>query len=121
MRHALLAALVISSACIMVERPAPVSRTYAPAATPAAAPSPPLAPGRPTGGLTEPEAVAKAFDYARDRGLEVNRVTHAHLDAKGRWHVEVRGAGDRAKMLIDVRDGRLLKGRFRESDADVED
>lgn len=118
MRYLLVAALFVASACIVVERPAPGPspvRHVAPAATPLPAPAPP------SGGLSEREAVAKAFDYARERGLEVDRVTHAHLDGQGRWHVEVRGAGDRAKMLIDVRDGRLLKGRFRETDADVED
>jgi hypothetical protein len=120
MRHALAAALALCSACIVVERPAPV-RTYAQGAAPPAAPAAPLPPARPAGGLDEREAVAKAFEYARDRGLEVDRVTHAHLDDRGRWHVELRGAGDRAKMLIDVRDGRLLKGRFRETDGDVEE
>lgn len=118
MRTAALALLALSSACVVVERPVPSRAVYSPAAVaqpaPAAAPAPRPAIGR-------DEAVRRAFDFARDRGLEVDRVHEATLDGRGRWRIELRGQGDRARMLIDARDGRLLKGRFRESDPEVDD
>jgi hypothetical protein len=127
MRLALLAALSLTaSACIVVEHPAaPPPRAYA---VPPAAPAPPSAPAAPASpaqarpGIGERDAVARAFDYARDRGLEVDRVQEARLDPKGRWLVELRGkGGDRARMIIDAQDGRLLRGRFRETDAEIDD
>jgi len=80
-------------------------------------PPPPAAPRL----LGEREAVHIAFDAARQRGLQVNRVHRAFLDADARWHVDLAGHGDRAQMLIDARTGRLLKGKFRESSEDWAD
>lgn len=118
MRNLSASLVLVLSACVVVERPVPPRAVYSPAAVaqpaPAAAPAPRPAIGR-------DEAVRRAFDFARDRGLEVDRVHEAALDGRGRWRIELRGQGDRARMLIDARDGRLLKGRFRESDPDVEE
>jgi hypothetical protein len=77
-------------------------------------PAPPAAQGL----IPEQRAVEIAFQVARERGLEVSRVQSARLDRTGRWHVEVRGEGDRARVLLDGRDGRLLKGKFREKEKD---
>lgn len=74
----------------------------------------PVAPPAPARALSEREAIGIAHRIARDRGLDVDRVTHSHLDGSGRWHVELRGRRDRARLLLDGRDGRLLKGRFKE-------
>jgi hypothetical protein len=106
-----LAALL--SACIVVD-PGPQQQPPPP---PMAAPSPPPPARRAT--IDERHAVALAFGYAHDRGLDVDRVNGAHLDEAGRWHVDLRGpGGDIAKMLLDGEDGRLLKGRFREKGDD---
>ncbi len=64
--------------------------------------------------IPERQAVAIAFDAARARGLEVDRVQRARLDAHGRWHVVLAGR-DHAELLIDGPTGRLLKGRFHEA------
>lgn len=110
---------LVAGGCIVVERPAPAATTvYRPAT--AGAPVPAGSPA-PASQLTREDAIQRAFDYARDRGLEVDRVHEAQLDGRGRWRVDVRGPGDRARMLLDARDGRLLKGRFRESDPELED
>ncbi|HYG69692.1 MAG TPA: hypothetical protein VD838_18600 [Anaeromyxobacteraceae bacterium] len=67
--------------------------------------------------LSEREAIRAAEDICRERGLDVDRVHHAELDPEGRWRVELRGpTGDRAKLLLDARTGRLLRGRFRDGD-----
>jgi hypothetical protein len=59
-----------------------------------------------------------AFRLSQDRGLRVTRVTQAQVDSAGRWHVTLEGdAGDRAALLLDGRDGKLLKGRFRQRSA----
>jgi hypothetical protein len=115
MRPNLTAGLLATAlaACVVVETPPP------PPPVASAAQAAPPAPRPAPAGLSEREAVAKAFDYARDRDLRVDRVVEARLDANGRWLVELRGQGDRARMLIDARDGRLLKGQFRETDADL--
>ncbi len=104
----LLAALAVTTGCYVYARP------YPPAPPPPAAQPPP--PGARL--LTENEAVNIAFEAARQRNLDVNRVQHAHLDGAGRWHIDLRGHGDHAKFLIDARTGQILKGKFRESDAD---
>jgi hypothetical protein len=91
---------------------------HAPAPEPPAVPAQP-APAAPV--LSRAEAIDVAFAVARERGLEVTRVRYAHLDAAGRWHVELRGRGDRARVLLDARDGRLLRGRFREHEEDGDD
>jgi hypothetical protein len=104
---ALVALATAGSGCVVAApRPPPPSRP----------PPPVVSPERP--GITREEAVDVAFRVARDRGLRVDRVDHAHRDGAGRWHVEVSGRGDRAKLLIDARDGRLLRGRFRTKDRD---
>lgn len=95
--------------------PAPVARPPPPPARPPAPPpeaGPAPAPA-PAAYLSQREAVDTAFRLARQRGLEVDRVKSARLDEAGRWHVELRGHGDRATLLLDARDGRMLKGRFR--------
>lgn len=62
--------------------------------------------------LSEQEAAGLAFRLCHDRALRVDRVDHARLDASGRWHLRLAGFTDRAQLLLDGRDGRLLKGRF---------
>ncbi len=81
---------------------------------PPAAPPPPARPAPPPRRyLSERQAVDVAFQIAQDRGLDVERVRHAHLDGAGRWHVEL-GGRDRANLVLDARDGRLLKGQFKQ-------
>ncbi len=80
---------------------------------PAYRPPPPPSSAAPASGITQEQAIEIAFGVARDRGLDVDRVQHVNLDQAGRWHVDVRGRGDRALVLLDARDGRLLKGRFK--------
>jgi hypothetical protein len=63
--------------------------------------------------ITEEEAVSHAFRLCQDRELRVDRVERASLDSSGRWHVTLVGYLDRAQMLLDGRDGKLLRGRFR--------
>ena len=109
MRRIALAALLSLSACataVPVEPPPPA----APAPAPAPAP----------GVITQDQAIDAAFEIARERGLEVTRVRYARLDQSGRWLVEVGGDRDRARVLLDARDGRLIKGRFREGDPELE-
>jgi hypothetical protein len=102
--------LALLSACVVVDTPPPPP--------PVVQPAPPQPPPARAVAVDERTAVARAFDYARDRGLQVDRVNHVHLDEQGRWHVDLRGpGGDIAKMLLDGEDGRLLKGRFREKGA----
>jgi hypothetical protein len=103
------------SACIVVPArryPPPPPPPPPPAAAPAPAPAPAYAPAY----LTEQQAVDTAFRIARERGLRVEHVKHVHLDGRGRWHVELRGHGDRARVLLDARDGRLLRAAFRDDE-----
>ena len=96
------AALAVAtlSGCIVVDRRAP--REYAaPVAAPAPAPVP--------AGISRERAIDVAFHAARQRGLDVDRIHHANRDGSGRWHVDVRGRRDRAKVLVDARDGRVLR------------
>lgn len=97
-------------------QPAPSQPPPPPPAPGARPPAP--APAPPAGDrlLTEDEAVDAAFRHARERGLSVDRVRRAQLDRHGRWQVELRGPYDRARLLLDGRDGRLLKGKFRARD-----
>jgi hypothetical protein len=106
MRALVLPGLLLLAGCVVYEQP--ITRPLPP-------PEPPPAPARRI--ITQRQAVDIAFGLCADRGLAVNRVHHAHLDSSGRWHVELRGAGDRARMLLDGRDGRLIKGRFRDRGA----
>ncbi len=94
------AVLLLLSGCVVFER-----RPYPQGSGPAAAP-----PARRL--LSEDEAVDVGFRLCADRGLRVDRVERARLDSSGRWHVTLAGIGDRAQMMLDGRDGKLLKGRF---------
>lgn len=105
-----------AAACLLV-----VAGCYAHAPAPPPEAAPPAPPAAPAQGISSDEAIRIAFAVARERGLDVSEVRRVHLDRAGRWHVEVRGEGDRARMLLDARDGRLLKGRFRDDDPDWED
>ncbi len=99
---ALALAALAASGCVVYE-----TRPYRP---------PPPAQGAPPPDarlISENEAVNVAFDAAHQRGLQVDRVRSARLDGAGRWHVDLAGRGDRARLLIDARSGRLLKGKFR--------
>jgi len=87
------------TACIVVPR-----QPYRPP-PPAPAPAPRL--------LSQEQAIEIAFRHARDQGLRVDSVTKAHLDSAGRWHVDLRGRGDKAKVILDARDGRLVRGTFK--------
>ncbi len=93
----------------------PPSQAPPPPPPPEARPSPAPAP-QSDRLLTEQEAVDAAFRHARERGLVVDRVRRAQLDREGRWQVELRGPYDRARLLLDGHDGRLLKGKFRARD-----
>jgi hypothetical protein len=120
----LLAALTLSSACVTVHETTRELPPPPPAAPPSVEPEQAPADAAPAaGGVSREEAIRLAFGYAQDRGLHVDRVVHAGVDASGRWEIELRGPeeGDRAKMLLDGRDGRLLKGRFRETGESLND
>lgn len=67
--------------------------------------------------LSEQEAAGVGFRLCQDRALRVDRVDRARLDASGRWHLRLAGFTDRAQLLLDGRDGRLLKGRFFREDS----
>lgn len=75
------------------------------------APPPRTAPPQPAARLlSEEEAIDVAGRYAASRGIQVDRVKHAHLDGDGRWHVELRGRGhEKAKVIVDARTGQVLK------------
>lgn len=60
-------------------------------------------------GVSREQAIDIAFGAARGRGLDVERVHHVNHDRSGRWHVDLRGRRDRAKVLVDSRDGRILR------------
>jgi hypothetical protein len=109
MRYAI-AALLVAAGCYVGP-----PRYYQPPPAPRPAPPPP-APAPRT--LTEREAVAVAMGHARAHGLEVSKVTHAHLDGAGRWHVEVRGdhGRDRAKVTVDGFTGQVLKASLKDDD-----
>jgi hypothetical protein len=124
MRALALTSLLSLAGCLVYAQPEP---PYAPPPTrppPSAPPGPdagpqpesgpaPAPPSSQGGHISERQAVDAAFEIARERGLVVDRVRRARLDAQGRWEVELHGAYDRARLLLDARDGRLLKGKFR--------
>jgi hypothetical protein len=96
------AALAVAtlSGCIVVDRRAPRAQP-----APMVAPPPRPAPAR----VTREQAIDLAFRAAQGRGLDVDRLHHVNHDSSGRWHVDLRGRRDRAKVLLDDRDGRVLK------------
>ena len=106
MKAAALAIASLLGGCVVYSRPPYGASPSSP--EPGYAPAPVAA-----AGISREQAVDVAFRIARDRGLSVDRVQHASLDQTGRWHVDVRGHGDRARLLLDSRDGRLLRGRFK--------
>ena len=117
----LVAGAIGAAACVVYEPPLYRPPPPNPALAPAPRPPPPLA-----GILSEHEAVNAAFELARARELQVDHVKRAMLDDAGRWHVDLRGHGDHAQVLLDGRDGRLLRGKFhkkerRPPDRDGED
>lgn len=93
------------SGCIIVP-----ARPHRPPPPPAPAPAP--APRM----LSQDQAIDLAFRHARGMGLRVSQVKKAHLDSAGRWHVDLRGGGDKAKLLIDARDGRVLRSDLKGDD-----
>jgi len=72
---------------------------------------------QPTRLLSEREAAEIAFRLCQDRALRVDRVRRARLDSAGRWHLTLSGFTDRAQVLLDGRDGKLLRGRFYREDS----
>ncbi len=100
------AVLLLLSGCVVYER-----RPYAQA--PGPAPAPPA-----HRILSEDEAVDVGYQLCADRGLRVDRVDRAHLDSSGRWHIALSGMVDRAQVMLDGRDGKLLKGRFHRDDSE---
>lgn len=102
MRPLVVAALLVLAGCMVYER-----RPYA---------APPPAPAPVRWAIPRDQAVDVAFRLCADRRLRVDRVERAQLDGAGRWHVHLAGYLDRAQLLLDGRDGKLLKGRFRQVD-----
>ncbi len=119
MRQALLLLALLASGCVVHER-VPPPPPASPPPPPAAPPSPPpsaRAP-MPQGPIDERGAVRAASDFARGRGLIVERYK-AKLDGHGNWRVELRSdrGHDKAKVLVDGRTGRVLRAKLHESDS----
>jgi hypothetical protein len=93
--------LLLQAGCVLYER-----RPYAAEPVPSSS-----SPARRI--ISQEEAVEQAFRLCQDRDLRVDRVERATLDSTGRWHVTLAGYLDRAQMLLDGSDGKLLRGRFR--------
>lgn len=110
MRTVTLLALLLAGCVVAEPRPPPPP--------PAAPPPPPAASARPTL-ISEGQAVRIATNFARSRGLDVQRYK-ARLDSRSRWTVDLKAQKgvDRAKVLIDARDGRVLKAKLRREDPD---
>jgi hypothetical protein len=115
MRSLAIALLLALSGCYYYPYAPPVPPPPPAAAAPAAPPQAQQA------YISEDQAVGEAFRLAQQRGLHVDQVHNAHLDGSGRWHVDLQGHGDRARLLLDARDGRLLKGKFRAAEEDFVD
>jgi hypothetical protein len=101
MRALPLAAVAIAAAlsgCVVVDRGAPRAQ-----------PAPVTAPPPPARRISQEQAIDAAFRAAQERGLDVDRVHHVNHDSSGRWHVDLRGRKDKAKVLVDDRDGRVVK------------
>ena len=111
MKALVVASLLALAGCIVYDRPAFETQPFAESPPPTAQ----AAPARRA--IAERQAVDVAFRLCADRGLRVDRLERAQLDASGRWHVTLTGNGDRAQLLLDGRDGMLLKGRFKQSGA----
>lgn len=110
MRSLLLPILLAATGCMIVP---PHAMYRPPGAPPPREPPPASAPADRL--LSEREAVDIARSQAASRGLQVDRVSHAHLDGDAKWHVELRGGGnDKAKVMIDARSGRVLKAKFKD-------
>jgi len=108
MRALPLAAVVVALAgCIVV----PAQRHRPPPPPPPAAAPPPAPAPR---AISQQQAIDIAFRLAGERRLQVTQVKHVHLDGSGRWHVELRGHRDRARVLLDARDGRVLRAKFKD-------
>jgi hypothetical protein len=79
-------------------------------------PPPPPQPSRPL--LGEREALKIAADFARARGLSVQRY-QARLDPQDHWRIEMRGReGDRARVLVDARTGKVLRAKLHDQGED---
>ncbi|MFL5431713.1 MAG: hypothetical protein ACJ79M_19015 [Myxococcales bacterium] len=67
------------------------------------------------------EAVAESAQFARSRGLVIDRTLAARLDRRARWHVDLAGAGgrDHALVVLDGYTGRVLRARLRGPRGDV--
>jgi hypothetical protein len=102
-------ALLLAGCVVAEPRPPP----------PPAAPPPPPPPAARRALIGEREAVRIAANFARSRGLDVQRY-RARLDGQERWLVELRAQGgvDRAKVLVDATDGRVLRAKLRREDPD---
>ena len=63
--------------------------------------------------MSAQEAVDIATHYARTHGLVIDYTRDALLDAHGRWHVALGGAGgrDSAFVLLDGYSGQVITGR----------
>lgn len=92
--------LLVLSGCVVYER-----RPYA---------AEPMAnPGQAQRIINQEQAVDQAYRLCEDRDLRVDRVERATLDSDGRWHITLAGYVDWAQVMLDGRDGKLLRGRFR--------
>jgi hypothetical protein len=113
MRKAL-ALLLLLSACVVHERVPPPPPTPPP---PPRAPAPPPPPSPRL--IDERAAVRIAADYARGRGLSVERYK-ARLDSHGHWRVDLRSTrgDDRARVLVDGYTGRVLKAKLKDTRPD---
>ncbi|MGC3999947.1 MAG: hypothetical protein QM767_21905 [Anaeromyxobacter sp.] len=103
MKALVLPCVLLLAGCVVYEAPPPPRPVYTP-------PPQPAAPRV----ISQQQAVDIGFRLAEDRGLKVSAVHHVHLDSSGRWHVDLRGE-DRALMLLDGRDGKMLKGHFKDA------
>jgi hypothetical protein len=108
MRTVPLLALLLASCVVAEPLPPP----------PPAAPSPPPPAAQPSI-IGEAEAVRIAASFARSKGLAVQRYK-ARLDGQERWVVDLKAQSgpDRAKVLVDGRDGRVLRAKLRHDDPD---
>lgn len=71
--------------------------------------------------LSAEEAVAISAQFARSRGLLIDRTLDARLDSYERWHVDLAGNGghDTANVLVDGYSGRVVWARLRNAGGDL--